>query len=86
MKMMMPRIQVQIREDFRVFALVAAHRPKAKAPPVFSMRAMMEPIRPQTIISQAVSSSIIVSRIIWLKVAKALVAHTPSPVVSWQKP
>ena len=79
---MMPRIQVQIREDVLVFACLAVHLPKAKAPPVFSISAMMLPIRPQTMISQTMSSSIMVAVTISLKVLTMLVSHMPSPVVT----
>nr|MCR5686258.1 methyl-accepting chemotaxis protein [Lachnospiraceae bacterium] len=45
---------VQIREDLRVLARLAVHLPKANAPPVFSMSAMILPMRPQTMISQTI--------------------------------
>ena len=60
MNITIPRIQVQMSEDFLVFALFETHSPKANAPPDFSIREMMLPISPHTMISHAISSLIIV--------------------------
>ena len=62
MKMMQPRIHVHISAVFSVFALADAHCPNAYAPPERSIREMMPPISPQTMISHAMSSDIIVAR------------------------
>ena len=59
--MAIPIIQVQTRDDFSPFACLVAQFPKAIAPPARSIKAMILPIRPQTIISHAMSGSSIVS-------------------------
>ncbi len=58
MKITTPRTQVHIRVLLRVLARLATHSPKAAAPPPLSIRAMMLPIRPQTMNSHWVSPSV----------------------------
>ena len=56
-----PIIHVHIREDFSPFTHLAAQFPKPIAPPERSIREMILPMRPQTIISHTMSGSSMVS-------------------------
>ena len=61
-----------------VLALVATHSPKAKEPPDLSIRDIILPIRPQTIMSHAMSSSIITLKRPSLKFSKVLPSQEAS--------
>lgn len=65
--MITPRNHVHISVPFLVLHLFDTHSPNAIAPPALSIRVIILPISPHTIISQPVSSSIITSVIEPLK-------------------
>ena len=68
--MIIPNRYVHKRVPTRVFECLATNFPNAKLPPVFSINLMILPIKPQTMISQPVFSSIITVERPWLKADK----------------
>ena len=76
MKMITPRNHVHISVPFLVLHLFDTQSPNAIAPPALSIRVIILPISPHTIISQPVSSSIITSVIVVLRLPIMSVGFT----------